>query len=362
MKVWVDGSVFENNRQYGIWRVFYEIMSRSQRDVDYTLWLRSEPKQPLPPGVRIYQDAGRVATSRVNLPVRLRRRMANRCDPPELLKADLFHSSGFTFPISDSVKGLITIYDMVAESHFSIGIRELEESIAIKREAIARACRLPCISKATASELAAFYPASANKACVIHLGAEHLVRAETTSDTPQHADNGSALFLGNRSGYKNFQCVLAAMQTNVWPNNVRVDVVGSPFSDAESALLIRLGLADRLRHRGYLSDSELVRVYRNARCLIFPSFQEGFGLPCLESQSLDCPLLCSDIPVFHEVAGDAALFFDPRLGENLAMQVDQVGNPKVRKELIERGRSNLKRFSWDQSAKQMVQLYHEAIS
>lgn len=60
-----------------------------------------------------------------------------------------------------------------------------------------------------------------------------------------------------------------------------------------------------------VDDHELRTLYRHARALIFPSPDEGFGLPLLEAMASDCPVLCSDTAVFHEVAGDAAIYFDP---------------------------------------------------
>ncbi|MBU1180270.1 glycosyltransferase family 4 protein [Patescibacteria group bacterium] len=68
---------------------------------------------------------------------------------------------------------------------------------------------------------------------------------------------------------------------------------------------------------GYASDEELVTLYKHAKIYIFPSLIEGFGLPPLEALSFGLPIVCSDIPVFHEVLGDAVLYFNPRNIENI---------------------------------------------
>ncbi|WP_442507918.1 glycosyltransferase family 4 protein [Novipirellula sp. SH528] len=361
MKIWVDGSVFENDRQHGIWRVFYEILSRTNRDVDYTLWLRSKPQQPLPDGVRVYQDQGRSEISRYNIPARLQRRSTLRRDPSGLTSADLYHPTGFTLPINYETKCIATIYDMIAESHFPIGIRELQEAIPIKKTTLERSTILACISQTTASELSRFYPELEHKTRIVPLGAEHLLPTAPKPFTSAVPAN-NVLFIGQRSGYKNFTCLLDAMRSADWPSDVSLHVVGPAFSSAEELLIQSLHLAPKIRHLGTLSTEQLQNEYRSSRCLVFPSFQEGFGLPCLESQSLECPLICSDIPVFHEVAGEAALFFDPRLGENLATQVHCVGDPAIRKRLVEAGNENIRRFSWDKCATQMLEIYQEAIS
>ncbi|EMI20067.1 mannosyltransferase B [Rhodopirellula maiorica SM1] len=361
MKVWIDGSAFENPRQLGIWRVFYEIMSRTSREVDYTLWLRSKPMQPLPEGVRVYRDPGRSEIPRHHLFARLQRRLALRRDPAELARADLYHPTGLTLPINRGTKCIATIHDMIAESHFPIGIRELQEAIPIKQTTLERAKLLVCVSQTTASELSRFYPELKHKTRVIHHGAEHLL--PTDSIPPTSASTAkNALFIGQRTGYKNFPCLLDAMQSAHWPSDAQLNVVGPRFSSAEELLIRSLNLTNRIRNLGHLSTEQLRNEYRTSRCLVFPSFQEGFGLPCLESQSLGCPLVCSDIAVFHEVAGEAALFFDPRLGEQLAEQVKRVGDPAVRKQLIENGRENVHRFSWDKTATQILEVYHQATS
>ena len=69
--------------------------------------------------------------------------------------------------------------------------------------------------------------------------------------------------------------------------------------------------SDNLHYLGRVSDAELVRLYNQAACFIFPSLYEGFGLPPIEAQSCGCPVLVSDIPVLREVCGDTATYFDP---------------------------------------------------
>lgn len=361
MKVWVDGSAFENNRQHGVWRVFFEIMSRTSNDVEYTLGLRDIPQRPIPAGVQVFQDLGRRQLAPHQLLDRWRRRQELRSDPPELRKVNLFHSTGFTSPIDSEIRSVTTVHDLIAESHFPICIQAVEEGIPIKSKSLERAVALPCVSETTKQELVSFYPHLESRASVVTHGYEHLLASRTELQRSVVA-RAYALFVGMRMGYKNFRVILDAMACVDWPKTVALDVVGPPFSDAEKLLIKKVGLASRITHLGTVTDDQLRSLYRDARCLIFPSFQEGFGLPCLEAQANNCPLLCSDIDVFHEVAADAALYFDPRLGESLAEQVDRVGEPTRRKELLERGQENLLRFSWDKSAQQMLEVYDRAIN
>jgi glycosyltransferase involved in cell wall biosynthesis len=360
LRVWVDGAAFENENQYGVWRVFYEVMSRTARDIDYTLWLRACPKRPLPIGVKVYQDDGRAQLPRFKLARRLTRRIANSADPAELQKADLFHSTGYTEPIADELRSVTTVYDMIAESHFPLCIRELRESIPIKLRSLERASMLPCISETTASELIAFYPKLQSKVHVVPLGADHLWSPSFGSQSFVDNSQSPALFVGQRLGYKNFFNVLLAMRDPDWPKETTLDVVGSPWLDAEKLLLNKLGLVNRVRHLGRVSDEELAKIYRSSKCLIFPSFQEGFGLPCLEAQAQGCPLVCSDITVFHEVAREAAIYVDSRRSEAIAQAVGRLSDQAIRKQLIACGVENVRSFRWQDTADRMLTLYHQA--
>ena len=69
--------------------------------------------------------------------------------------------------------------------------------------------------------------------------------------------------------------------------------------------------SQNIRYLGRITDEELVRLYNQAVCFIFPSLYEGFGLPPIEAMSCGCPVLVSDIPVLREVCGDAATYFNP---------------------------------------------------
>ena len=95
---------------------------------------------------------------------------------------------------------------------------------------------------------------------------------------------------------------------------------------------------------GYISDNDLVNLYKNALLYIFPSLYEGFGTPVLEAQISQVPLICSDIPVFREIAGDGAEYCktdDFSIAEKTEYLIN---NSERRKELIKLGCENLKRF------------------
>jgi len=108
---------------------------------------------------------------------------------------------------------------------------------------------------------------------------------------------------------------------------------------------------------GYVSDEILASLYQRAQALVFPTLFEGFGLPVLEANSLGLPVACSDLPVLHEVAGAAAVFFDPYSPDSIADAIWSVlTNPGLRRQLTERGLTNAKRYSWQKTAEQFLDI------
>jgi len=105
---------------------------------------------------------------------------------------------------------------------------------------------------------------------------------------------------------------------------------------------------------GYVTDIEKSYLYQNAACFVLPSHYEGFGMPVLESMQYKIPVATSDIEVFREVAGDAALYFDKDNPEDISIKISNIlTNTSVRAQLISKGLKRLERFSWEDNAKKV---------
>ena len=113
---------------------------------------------------------------------------------------------------------------------------------------------------------------------------------------------------------------------------------------------------DNIRFVGRVPDKELVRLYNQATCFIFPSIYEGFGLPPIEAMNCGCPVLASDIPVLREVCGDAAIYFNPNDTESIQNAIQQFLklDEEERKKLQDLGYKNAQRFSWEKSAQHII--------
>jgi len=125
--------------------------------------------------------------------------------------------------------------------------------------------------------------------------------------------------------------------------------------------IARLRLTERVRLLGHVPGGELPALYGSAEALVFPSRFEGFGLPVLEAMACGCPVACSDTTSLPEVAGGAALLFDPGAPEDIAARVgDLLDDGGLRQRLRAAGLRRAADFGWDRVARETVASYRAA--
>ena len=114
---------------------------------------------------------------------------------------------------------------------------------------------------------------------------------------------------------------------------------------------------------GFVSDEQLQTLLRRAEFLVFPSLFEGFGMPILEAMTLGCPVLSSNAGSLPEVGGDAALYFDPKNEDEFVALIDSILTDVGvdRDSMIQKGFKNCKRFSWDKTYRETLDVYKELL-
>ena len=135
-------------------------------------------------------------------------------------------------------------------------------------------------------------------------------------------------------------------------------VVAGLAGKASRDVAVRLSdpqLASRVHLLGWQPRSILVALFQSAEALVFPSTFEGFGMPVLEAMAAGVPVACSDIPPLREVAGDAALFFDPYSPKRIAEGVRRVlDDSDLRASMIARGKERAARSTWRRAAERTL--------
>jgi len=125
----------------------------------------------------------------------------------------------------------------------------------------------------------------------------------------------------------------------------------------------RVGIEKQSIFTGVVTDERLIELYQRAALFVFPSRYEGFGLPVLEAMACGCPVVSSNASSLPEVAGDAAILFDPLDVAGMTRAMDQVlSDSDLRQALRAKGLVQAAKFSWDQTARDIVAVYQKVAS
>jgi glycosyltransferase involved in cell wall biosynthesis len=122
----------------------------------------------------------------------------------------------------------------------------------------------------------------------------------------------------------------------------------------------RFGVESRVKFLENVTDEELPEFYKNCELFVLPSLYEGFGLPVLEAMKHGAPVATSDISSLPEAGGDAAVYFNPEDASDIAGKIEKVlGNDKLRSDMIKKGHEQVKKFSWEKAAKEVLIVFEE---
>ena len=283
------------------------------------------------------------------------RTAAVRRSAPKIFHATYYESAPFP-----GMKTVVTVYDFV-DATFPVLGPNGHAFVANQRKSIEAADCLVAISEATKSDILKFTDAREERIFVVPLAASSsFIRIPHSECGEKKAlTNGRPywLYVGSRLAYKNFPCMLEAFFRVADDTEECLLVVGgSP--QLEPALLHEI-VKRRLEQRVFVypkvSDAVLCEAYNQASAFVFPSLAEGFGIPVLESMRCGASTILSDIPVFHEVGGEAALYFDPHDPEMLANRLLECKAEKY--VLSERSLIHAIGYSWDRSALALQKAY-----
>ncbi len=279
---------------------------------------------------------------------------------------DVLHNLASTAPLRGRVPSVTTIHDLayklVPEAHFGVNALGMR---ALVGGAARRSRRIIAVSQATADDIVEHLGLPAGKVDVVPNG---LGQPAGGAVTPE-AELRERLALGGRQvlltvsakrPHKNLPRLIEAV-AGMEPGARPVLVMpGYPTQqdDELRARAAELRAGDDVRILGWVDDADLEGLYALADAFVFPTLFEGFGLPVLEAMARGLPVACSDLPVLREVAGDAALMFDPRDVGAMRAAIERVlaGGPDA-----ERGRAQAARFTWERTAELTAASYRRAL-
>jgi len=228
------------------------------------------------------------------------------------------------------------------------------------------ASRVVFVSHDSAADIGATIDLPERKRRVVHHGIDPVMWSQDAG-RPTQLDR-YILSVGSIYRYKNYLALIEgwAALCRRRPETPDLVIVGDD-QDAEYSAEMEeerraLGeLGERLHILGEVRYAEVVAWYRHADVFVFPSYLETFGHPLLEAMASDTPLVASDIPVFREIAGDAAYYADPNAGGAFGYEIGRIlDSDDARTALVEAGRRRLTEFSWENTARGLLEVFNEA--
>ncbi len=282
-------------------------------------------------------------------------------------KVDVFHSSDWTEPKAKAVK-VTTVHDLAPflfpKMHDEKIIQVFKRKLAlIKKESKI----IIADSKSTKKDLINLFDIKPNRIEVVY-GAlsEGFKKAEPDFNIVKKLKLDKYIISdAARNPRKNLKNLLKAFK-QLKDKDIKLVLIGTPmWAKKETAELLNdANLQKRIVSTGFVCFSELKALYSQAVCAVFPSLYEGFGLPVLEALSMDCPVIVSNVSSLPEVSGNAGIKVDPKNPHSITKGIEKIlaisSSSDELNKLKEKGREQLKKFSWEKTAKKTLEIYKKA--
>lgn len=256
------------------------------------------------------------------------------------------------------------LYKNVILCHHDISYIRYPESISKKAGLwyktispfIIKRCRaLITVSEFSKKDISKYYNLTTRNVEVVYNSSSHTCRTEKKESKKNHSEEKKEkyfLMVSSINSHKNIDFVLQSF-ADPRLKSYKLKIVGGGESFFRSNGYLNYENSN-IEFLGRVSDEVLFQLYSNARCFIFPSFYEGFGIPPLEAQSLGCPVISSCVTSMPEVLGNSAMFFSPYNKEEFCEKILQLDTDEyLINKFVRLGYENVKRFSWEKSAQKL---------
>lgn len=263
----------------------------------------------------------------------------------------LFCPQQSIFPRGVQAKTVVTVMDLLhyrCPDQVSLWQRWTRR---LKEQHLIGACdHTISISEATRSDLQLFYPIEPEKCSVVHMGGRSFQAAAAVNPVPPGAPYifyPAAAFPHKNHG-RLFEAFRRFRQSH--PDIPARLVMSSQTSPLVRRLLKEHAPAGDILHLGYISRAEVAAAYAGCQGVIIPTMFEGFGMPVIEGINFGRPVCCSDLPVFHELVGDAVQYFDPHSVEAMTDAIEDLFLGRVAVPATATAAAILDRLNWDRCA------------
>jgi glycosyltransferase involved in cell wall biosynthesis len=281
-------------------------------------------------------------------------------------RVELLHSLASTAPLWGRFRRIVTVHDLIyarfPDAH--AGLRDKGMRVLVPG-AVRRSDRVIADSLSTRDDLIELLGVAPERIDVVPLGLGALRREAPAPEADVRArfelgERPVVLSLSAKRAHKNLLALIDAL-ARIAPEERPVLVIPGYPTAHEAELRARaqeLGVADEVRFPAWVSSAELEGLWSITRAFVFPSLYEGFGLPVLEAMARGVPVACSNASSLPEVAGDAALLFDPHDEAAIATALRRLlSDHALADDLRARGLQRVREFTWERTARLTLESY-----
>ncbi len=396
MIIGIDGNEANVKEKVGISEYAFELLTQFSRfkilDLRFKIYLKDIPKQDMPQETEnwIYKIIGpRKLWTQIALPVHLLKdcRLKGR-------QISVFFSPTHYAPRFSPIPTVISIMDLsYAYYPQMFKASDLYQLKHWTSYSVKNAMRIFTISQASKNDIIKYYNIEPEKIVVTYPGIKlknQSIRQAQDKKSKIKMTNQNAklrekyeiegeyvLFVGTLQPRKNIEKLIEAFariknpasrqggqKSRIEDKDLTLVIVGKKGWMYEDILEApnKFGVGENVKFLGFVSDENLDILYKNALFFVLPSLYEGFGLPVLEAMQNGCPVITSNVSSLPEAGGDAALYVDPKSVDDIAEKMTLLmQNEKLRKELIEKGYKQVKKFSWEKTAKETLTVLEEVV-
>ncbi len=380
MLIGIDGNEANTKSRVGIGEYSFELLKQFKRfqispsgthvtnNLKFQIYLKSNPLLDLPEESENWQyrviRPGKLWTQ-WRLPLDL---YLNSPRP------DVFFSPSHYAPRFSPVPSVISVMDLsylyFPQMFNSSDLYQLKNWTAYS---VKNASKVLTISKSSKNDIIASYGLTQDKVIATYLGVKQFVSLSPNIypmnilKTKYKISDNYILFVGTLQPRKNIERLIEAFSkidiSELKVKDLQLIIVGKKGWLYESILSApkTYGVEGSVKFLATVDNDELQTLYTHAKCFVLPSLYEGFGLPVLEAMQAGCPVIASNVSSLPEAGGEACLYVDPEDVDDIWDKIVKlVNNEKLRKELIEKGKEQVKKFSWEKTALETLKVLEEA--
>jgi glycosyltransferase involved in cell wall biosynthesis len=280
---------------------------------------------------------------------------------------DLFHTQYIApFWLPKNIRLILTIHD-ISFNYFPQYIKKSDLFFlkTLIPQSIRRADKIITVSKAEKNNIIDFYKILPQKVDFIYNGVDFEKFSHKFSDEEKEhvrkkydLPEKFLLYIGTLQPRKNIPVLIEAIKSS----DIKLVLAGNRsahnFDKKIDGAVEENDLGKKVIFPGWIDEADKPILLQMAICFVLPSLYEGFGLPIVEAMAAGVPVVCSDIPVFREIGGGAALFCNPKNSIDFAENISKIINDQSLKEkLVQSGTETAKKYNWQETAQKTLETY-----